>query len=136
MAKKRTAIVVRSAPRHHSAPRPIVIRAPSPVARHKKGHRGGRRGHMSSEKVLMALAIGGLALGFADKSAMAIPTIPILGKAGTIALATHFLGKGKAGVVTDIRNAAIVVAAYEFGKDGKVSGDGTEGEVLGHARHG
>lgn len=86
---------------------------------------------------MLGLAVGALALGFLDKSATTIPTIPILGKAGTIALAAHFFGKGKPGMVTDVRNAAVCVAAYEFGKDGKVSGDEAAGSVLGgHTRHG
>jgi len=87
----------------------------SGVRHHKKG--------VSAEKALIGVAIGGLVLGFIDKSATTIPTIPILGKAGTIALAAHFLGKGKPGMVTDIRNAAAAVAGYEMGKDGKISGD-------------
>jgi hypothetical protein len=78
---------------------------------------------MSSEKVLIGLIVGGFGLGFLDKSAVAIPTIPVLGKAGTIAVAAHFFGKGKPGLVTDVRNAAAVVAAYEFGSKGSVSGD-------------
>ena len=66
-------------------------------------------------------------MGYLDKPGglgTNIPTIPILGKAGTIALAAHFFGKGRAGLATDIRNAAAVVASYEFGLKGSVSGDG------------
>src|SRR6516225_8900593 len=125
MAKKSTAIVVRSAPRHHRAPQPIIVRAPRAATKHvKKHHRGGRR--VSSEKALMGIAVGGLVLGFLDKqgaTALNIPTIPILGKAGTIAIVAHFFGKGRPGVVTDVRNAAVAIAAYEFGSTGKVSGD-------------
>ena len=82
---------------------------------------------MSSQKVLMGLIVGGFAMGFLDKPGgpgASIPTIPVLGKAGTIAVAAHFFGKGKAGLVTDVRNAAAVVAAYEFGLKGSVSGEG------------
>lgn len=103
---------------------PIVIREESSGTRHVK-HKGGRRGHgkLSSEKQLMAMAIGGLVAGFIDKSATAIPTIPMLGKMGTVAVAAHFLAKGKPGIVTDIRNAAAAIAGYEMGSTGKIAGD-------------
>lgn len=114
----------------YRAPRaaaPIVVRVPSGITKHKKHHKGSRR--QSSEKVLMGLVVGGFAMGFLDKPGgpgANIPTIPLLGKAGTIAVAAHFFGKGRAGLATDIRNAAAVVAAYEFGVKGSVSGDGSE----------
>jgi len=105
---------------------PIIVRETRTVARRapkKKHHRG--RGKQSSEKVLMGLVMGGFAMGFIDKPGTLpnIPTIPILGKAGTIAVAAHFFAKGRGGIITDIRNAAAVVAAYEFGLKGSVSGD-------------
>lgn len=132
MAKKSTAIVVRSAPRHHRAPQPIIVRSPraAPVRHHKK-HRGGAR-RVSAEKALMGIAIGGLVLGFVDKqgTALNIPTIPVLGKAGTLALVAHFIGKGRPGVLTDVRNAAVAIAAYEFGSTGKVSGEDVSGAPM------
>jgi hypothetical protein len=116
---------------HYRAPRasaPIIVRTVAPRPAKVKHHRKGRG--QSTEKVLMALFVGGFAMGFLDKPGgpgASIPTIPMLGKAGTIALAAHFFGKGKAGMVTDIRNAAAVITAYEFGLKGSVSG---EGEVI------
>jgi hypothetical protein len=106
---------------HTRTMQPIVVR-PAAAPRKEK-HKKGRRHHVSSEKALMGFVIGGFALGWIDKSATAIPTIPILGKAGTIAVAAHFFGKGKPGLVTDLRNAAAVVAAYEYGSTGKIAGD-------------
>jgi len=118
---------------------PIVIRETTTAARHggKHGGKGGRKGHKrpSLEKTVMALALGGLAMGFLDKmtrpdasgkKALDIPTIPVIGKAGTLAVATHFFGKGAPGVVTDVRNAAIVIAAYEWGSTGSIAGDEDE----------
>jgi hypothetical protein len=107
---------------HSSTPQTIVVRPAAPVAKKQKHRRSVGGGH-SSDKVLMGMAVGGFALGFVDKSGTAIPTIPILGRAGTIALACHFIGKGKPGMLTDIRNAAAAVAAYEMGSTGKVSGE-------------
>jgi len=114
---------------HYSAPRaarPIIVRETRTIQAHKKKGKGGhhRRGQ-STEKVLMGLIVGGFAIGYLDKPGalgMNIPVIPVLGKAGTIAVAAHFFGKGKPGLATDIRNAAAVVASYEFGFKGSVSG--------------
>jgi hypothetical protein len=114
--------------RSHSAPQTIVVRTRTAKASTKKKHHR-RSSHQSSEKVLMALAMGGYALGFLDKSGTTIPTIPLLGRAGTIALAMHFIGKGKPGMMTDVRNAAAVVAAYEMGSTGKVAGDEVDGAI-------
>jgi len=116
---------------HTQTPQTIVLRqAATPATTKGKGKKGGghRRGQ-SSEKVLMGMAMGGFALGFIDKQGTAIPTIPILGRAGTIALAAHFIGKGRPGLLTDVRNAAAAVAAYEMGNKGSVSGDGAEGSI-------
>src|SRR5690349_523527 len=80
---------------HYRASAPIVVRVPSSEPRRsaKKGkHKTGRQ---SSEKVLMGLAMGGFAMGFLDKPGgpgANIPTIPLLGKAGTIAVVAHFFG--------------------------------------------
>lgn len=107
------------------APQTIVVRPVSGTTTRHKKHGGGRRkgGRLSSEKQLMAMAIGGLVAGFVDKSAVALPTIPMLGKMGTVALAAHFLGKGAPGIITDVRNAAAAIAGYEMGSTGKIAGD-------------
>lgn len=107
-----------------------TIPAPTPIIRYrersrpKKHHRGRGRGQ-SSQKLLMGMLLGGFAMGFIDKqgTSLPIPTLPVLGRAGTIAAVAHFLGKGKPGIVTDVRNAAAAIAAYEYGSTGKVSGD-------------
>jgi len=77
----------------------------------------------------MGIVIGGLIYGFAEAKMTSLTPIPILGKVGTVALACHFLGKGKAGIITDVRNAAAAIAGYEMGSKGSISGD--EGSVLG-----
>jgi hypothetical protein len=129
MAKKHTKTSHALAP--YRAPRaqaPIIVRETRTIAaKPKKGKHHRHNGGKSSEKVLMGLVVGGFAMGFLDKPGgpgANIPVIPILGKAGTVAVAAHFFGKGRAGLVTDIRNAAAVVAAYEFGLKGSVSGEG------------
>jgi hypothetical protein len=72
---------------------------------------------------MIKLSVGAAAIGYIEKSNMAFPTIPVLGRKGTIALAAYFFGGKKPGLVRDIAIAAAVLAAYEFSKDGKVSGD-------------
>lgn len=77
---------------------------------------------------LFNVAIGGAVLGFIEKSFPTLPTLPLIGRAGTIALAAHYLGKGHP-ILQDAALAGAAVAGYELGKDGKVSGDD---DVHGH----
>ena len=131
--------MARTAHRSHSSTaiaRPVTHRTQTIVVRPvagkatKKHHGGGRKGQ-SSTKQIMGLLVGGFVMGYIDKGGLGanIPTIPLLGRAGTIAVAAHFFGKGRQGIVTDIRNAAAAIASYEFGLKGSVSGDGAEGAL-------
>lgn len=107
------------------APAPIVITKTRTVhakAKKTKHHRGG-----GGESSLMHLAIAAYVIGYLDKTGTAIPTVPVLGRAGTLAVGAHFLGKGKKGLVTSVRNAAAVIALYEMGSKGSVSGEGGPG---------
>jgi hypothetical protein len=75
-------------------------------------------------KNLMGVAIGALALGFIEKQAFNLPTLPVIGKKGTLAVGAYFLGgKNKPGLMRDICVAATVLAAHEFGEKGSISGD-------------
>jgi hypothetical protein len=126
MAKRRTKTrtVYRSSPRRAAAP--IVIRTSSAPVKHKKRRRssgGSVGGDSLTSKENMALATGALALGFIDRQGMKIPTVPILGRAGTIAVGGILLGKQlHLPIATKIGKAALVIALYELGKEGKVSG--------------
>ena len=53
----------------------------------------------------------------------AFPTIPMLGRAGSLALAAYFMGGQKAGILQDVAIGGAVLAGYELAKDGKISGD-------------
>jgi hypothetical protein len=135
MAKKRSSAIVRV--------KPVVIRPPRPIVRtktrivHKKAKKH-HRGHKRSALALGGLvtqsqvtaAIGGAALGFIQKQFTTLPSIPMLGKNGTIALAATLLSKHFP-LAKDIATAAIVVSAYQLGSDGKVSGEEVEGYVAG-----
>lgn len=73
---------------------------------------------------MFGAALGGAALGVIDKTLGAtIPTIPILGRAGTIALGAYLFSKGRGGIMRDIALSGAAIAGYQFGKDGRVSGD-------------
>ena len=77
---------------------------------------------------MMGAGIGGAAFGFIEKTFPNMPTMPIIGRAGTVALAAYLLtrrgGIGASGIVRDIGIAAAVIAGYQLGKTGKVAGDG------------
>ncbi len=129
MAKTaRTQIVRYSAPRQ-SAP---IIRVSAPRAAPKKKHHR-KKGHSGSvtQQGLVSLALGGAIFGFLEKSFGAqIPTIPVIGRAGTITVAAYFFSKGRGGVIADIARAGAVLSGYQVGTTGKISGEGIEGEVV------
>jgi hypothetical protein len=123
MARTRTQIV-RYAPPRTVAP---IIRVSAPRASHKKKHRrhhGGGDGALSQQR-LISLALGGAAFGFIEKSFGAqLPTLPIIGRAGTITLVAYYFSKGRAGgILKDVARAGAVLAGYQIGTTGKISGE-------------
>ncbi len=76
---------------------------------------------------MLATAFGGFGLGFIDKHFPTLPTLPVIGRAGTIALGAYlvgrFTGMKLGGLTRDVALAGAAVAGYEMGKDGKVSGE-------------
>jgi len=74
---------------------------------------------------MFATAIGGFALGFIDKSiGDQLPTLPVLGRAGTIALGAWLFNRGgSSSILRDVAIAGIAIAGYQYGKEGEVSGD-------------
>jgi hypothetical protein len=124
MAKRKTvskAITVRAMPMRDPTP---IIRVSAPRAaaapRHKKHHHSGGGGGNVKNKAI-ACAFTGYAMGMIDKSGTALPTVPMLGRAGTIAAAAILFGKGK-GLWGDVALAASAIAGYEMGSTGKISG--------------
>jgi hypothetical protein len=104
---------------------PIInVRAPSaPSKRKGTRRRGGKSaGGSLTKDSAIAAALGGLALGFIEKTFPNMPTVPVLGKKGTVVLACLFLGK-KIPYSKEIGLVAAGLAGYELGKDGRVSGD-------------
>lgn len=70
--------------------------------------------------------MGGFGYGLIEKMlakyGAGFPSLPLVGKSGTIAIACYFLG-GKHPLIRDVGIAASAIAGYSFGKEGKVSGE-------------
>lgn len=132
MAKRRTR--ARSAPATRSIVRTVQAAAPiirvsapraAPKTRGRRRGGGGKSGggSLTTER-MFAAALGGGVLGLVDKMFPNLPTIPVLGKAGTIAAIAYFFSKGKgAGIARDTALAGASIAGYQLGTAGKISGD-------------
>src|SRR6267142_717985 len=122
MAKRRraaTAQIVRM-PSFPRQPAPVIriqqARAASTHRKPKKHHRRRSAGSGFSGKTMLGAAIGGAVFGFIEKSFPTLPTLPILGRAGTVAVAGYFLAKrggmGGSSIIRDTAMAAAVIAGY------------------------
>lgn len=95
----------------------------------RKRRRGGARFHRSgsTKNMVMKVALGGAAFALVEKMGPSFPTIPMLGRAGTVAIAAYFLGGKREGIAKDICLAASTIAAYEMIRDGKIAGEDLSG---------
>lgn len=76
-----------------------------------------------SKQSIMSAAIGGLGYGVLEKAiGGSIPTIPMLGKPGTIAGLIYMFG-GNNKLLADIGIAAAAIAGYQLGTEGAIHGD-------------
>ncbi len=107
----------RQAPIVVNVPRPRAMAAPTPKKHHRR--RGGGGG--GKDTVFHHIAAGA-ALGFLDNANFAIPTLPVLGKAGTLAVICHFM-KGRSPWFAAGEKTFAAIATYELVKDGSISGD-------------
>lgn len=133
MAKKKTQAPSRAIVIRERSPAPIIrMSAPraAPVKKHKRKRGGGGGGSKSIGSATGAmsatksggLALGGFIYGYIEKNVPQVPTLPLIGKSGAIALIAYFMGGKQAGIIADIGNAASVIAGYSFGSTGRVSG--------------
>jgi hypothetical protein len=117
------ATALATASRHHASPRApqqLTVRMPTPKKAKKVHHR--KAGKLASNiQNLGAFALAGYLLGMLDKSGTSFPTVPMLGRAGTLAVGLHFLGKGNK-MMQEASLAAAAIAGYEMGGTGKISG--------------
>jgi hypothetical protein len=141
MAKRRkssSTTIVRQVPVFNRGPSPVIrVQTSAPRAaktkrRRSRGRSKGGGGGGLSFNHMAATAFGGFAMGFINKSFPSLPTLPIIGRSGTIALGAWFLAKhmghGTSGLLRDVAMAGAAVAGFELGTTGKVSGD-VDGDI-------
>jgi hypothetical protein len=56
-----------------------------------------------------------------------LPSLPLIGKTGTLGLGCYLIGGGKAGILDDVAMAAFTVAGYMMGSTGSIVGDNGDG---------
>lgn len=79
--------------------------------------------------------VGGLAFGWIEKTFPNLPTMPVIGRAGTIAVLAHYAGR-RVPLANQVATAAAVIAGYQLGSTGKINGvDGTLEDDEGHVVH-
>jgi len=123
-ASTRTRTIVKTV----KAPTPIIrVSAPRASSPPTKRRKGGRRRSSSSggggklNGVLSHVA-GGFGYGLVEKTFPNLPTIPILGRTGTITAIAYFL-QGKVPFAKEVMIAGAVLSGYQLGKDGAIHGD-------------
>ncbi len=73
---------------------------------------------------MISMALGGAIYGYIESHfGASLPTLPVVGRAGTIAVGAFLIGRNKGGVFADVAKAAAVIAGYQLGGTGKISGD-------------
>lgn len=127
MAKRRRAATrTRTITRTVRAPAPIIRVSAPRAATKKRHHRRRHSGGGSFQHTMVGGAIGGAAYGFIESHyGDKIPTLPFIGRSGTIAIACYVAArKGVGGsIVRDVGLAAAVIAGYQLGSTGHISGD-------------
>jgi hypothetical protein len=109
-------------------PAPIVIRAPRAASKPKakRRHKGASAGP-DPVKLAGAAFLYGVAKkqGLIDK----LPTIPMLGRTGTVAVGAWYWSKHGGGpIVRQIAIVAAILAGAQLGEGGSIAGDDTEGD--------
>ena len=127
MAKKSTALRVvqgGAAPRRET----INIQMPRQRAvtttkskKGRKGHRVGSGGDNSMTNVLLYPAGAGLILAYIEKNSVNVPTIPMLGRAGSLAIAAWWFRKHHKALVK-LASGFAAIAAYQWEHDGQIAG--------------
>lgn len=124
MARKTAALtVVRPIPM--GGPRSITVKVPRPRAapahkpkRHHRRHHSGGGGFMTQ---VGYPGLAGLVLGYIDKGGIAVPTVPLLGRAGTLALAAWIFRKHHS-TLPHMAGGFAAIALYELEREGSISG--------------
>lgn len=124
----------------------VVVPAPAPIQRRRRGG-GGRRRRSSGRRrrsrggfgssgsgmnQMVGHAVGGFAVGFIEKSFPNLPSLPIIGKKGAIAIGAYML-RGQSPILLDVAKAAAAISGYQLGSTGAVTGDVLGDDVMGVA---
>ena len=127
MARRRSSSGVRTITRTVRAPTPIIkVSAPRAPAKRRGRRRSGRSSSAGSLSPggLIGVGVGALGLGLIEKHFPSLPTVPVLGRKGTITLLAYFAHKQMhIKIARDICVAGVATSLYEFGKEGRISGD-------------
>jgi hypothetical protein len=124
--RKATTTVVVRAPARRTRSAPIVVAAPRSVSRRRRSGGGGRGG---GGKEIVASVIAGAAIGIIEKQSFfaSLPSIPLLGKKGTIAVLAYLWRRnGGPEMARDVALVAAGLSGYQFSKDGRIDGDDDE----------
>lgn len=113
----------------------VVVPSPAPMTRRRSrgggvrrrrssGRRRGRIGGGSSSGLnqMVGHAVGGFAVGFLEKSFPNLPSLPIIGKKGAIAIGAYML-RSQSPLLLDVAKAAAAISGYQLGSTGSVTGD-------------
>lgn len=71
-------------------------------------------------------AVTAAVIGLAEKSGIldSLPEIPIIGRKGTLAIVAYYWARHGGGpIARDVALAAAALCGYQWGKEGKVTGD-------------
>jgi len=119
--------------------KPIVIRTTKLVKPKHKRH-GARRaaaGLLSRHNITTVGA--GFAVGMLEKMTFVqnLPSLPFVGKTGTIAIAAYLLSDGgRNKMAADVASSAAAIAGYMLGAQGSIVGDGYGPDPSGYATDG
>jgi hypothetical protein len=125
VAPGKTIILRSAAPAQRAPSRPVVIVQKVKAAAKHHTRRAAAAGY--EERHRIGAIAGGFALGMIDKSAIDFPTVPFLGRAGTLGLLAWGAYKmTKNEWASHAATGLLAIAAYELSKEGSISGGGGE----------
>ena len=103
----------------------VTVRMPRASGEKKPKHRRRSGGGKSGKFDFVTPAVAGYILGYIDKNPGSIPTIPVLGRAGTLAAGAYFMrGNLPTGMGMKLAEIFAAIAFYEKSYAGQVQGRG------------
>lgn len=128
MARRRMTALQRRyfGPRAPRAASPIVIRTNAAPAKRRRFHRTRAALGGIASGGAVGYAVGGLIYGFAVKQGLVqkLPAIPLIGRTGAAAILLDFWARrGGGSMVRQAATAAAVLAGYQLGSTGAITGD-------------